>query len=144
MKELTIGEVARYAGIEASAIRYYESVGLLPRPGRINGRRRYDMSVLKQLALIQIARRAGFRISELQVLFNGLNSDNPGTASWQALAAEKVAELEALIERTQAAKAWLTEALTIGCQHVGDCVSINFDEIGSGMTVTLTCGVKLQ
>jgi len=40
MKELTIGEIARYAGIETSAIRYYESVGLMPPPRRVNGRNR--------------------------------------------------------------------------------------------------------
>lgn len=46
MEELTIGEVAGQAGIRASAIRYYESVKVLPAPRRTNGRRLYDSSVL--------------------------------------------------------------------------------------------------
>ena len=49
MKELTIGEVARRAGVHTSAIRYYESVGLLPPPKRLNGRRRYDETVFQRM-----------------------------------------------------------------------------------------------
>lgn len=73
MKELTIEEVAGRAGIHTSAIRYYESVGLLPRPKRLNGRRRYGLGVLRQLAVIQLACcQAGFGISELQVLLRAV------------------------------------------------------------------------
>ena len=46
---LTIGEVARRAGMRTSRIRYYESVGLLPEPERISGMRRYDADVLQRL-----------------------------------------------------------------------------------------------
>jgi MerR family redox-sensitive transcriptional activator SoxR len=139
MKEFTIGEVARFAGIQTSAIRYYESKGLLPRPKRVNGQRRYDPSVLKRLGLIQLVRQAGFRIRELQVLFSGLHTDAPASTRWQTLAAEKIAEMEALIKRTQATKAWLVEALQRECQGVEECVTLTFDETGSGASVTLSC-----
>ncbi len=56
MKELTIGQIAQRAGIQTSAIRYYESIGLLPSPKRVNKRRYYDLSVLRRLGLIQLAR----------------------------------------------------------------------------------------
>src|SRR5688572_19880009 len=139
MKELTIGEVARYAGLQTSAIRYYESVGLLPPPKRINKHRRYDPSVLKRLGLIQLVREAGFGIRELQILFSDIDTDAPTTTHWQTLATEKIAEMEALIKRTQATKAWLTEALQSGCKGVDDCVTIAFNESGNGMDVTLAC-----
>ena len=139
MKELTIGEVARYAGLQTSAIRYYESVGLLPPPKRINKHRRYDPSVLKRLGLIQLVREAGFGIRELQILFSDMNTEAPTTTHWQTLATEKIAEMEALIKRTQATKAWLTEALQSGCKGVDDCVTIAFNESGNGMDVTLAC-----
>lgn len=139
MKEFTIGEVAEYAGIETSAIRYYESVGLIPPPKRVNRHRRYDPSVLKRLGLIQLLRQAGFGIRELQVLFSGLNMDTPASMQWQALAVEKIAEMDALIERTQATKAWLLEALQTECNGVEDCVTLTFNESGNGMNVTLSC-----
>ncbi len=141
MKELTIGEVARYAGIQTSAIRYYESMGLLLPAKRVNRQRRYEASVLKRLGLIQLLRQAGFGIRELQVLFTDLNMDAPATPQWQTLAAEKIAEMDALIKRTQATKAWLGAALQRQCNGVDDCVTITFDTSGKRMNVTLSCEV---
>ena len=140
MKELlTIGEVAQYAGLQTSAIRYYESMGLLPAPRRVNGHRRYDASILKRLGLIQLVREAGFGIREIQVLFSDIDTDTPTTSQWQTLATEKIAELDALIQQTQATKAWLQEALQQDCKGVDDCVVISFKERGDGMDVTLSC-----
>lgn len=59
MSENTIGEVARQAGIQPSALRYYESIGLMHSPDRINGQRRYDDEAVKRLSIIQIAKQAG-------------------------------------------------------------------------------------
>jgi MerR family transcriptional regulator, redox-sensitive transcriptional activator SoxR len=139
VKELTSGEVARYAGIQTSAVRYYESVGLLPAPKRVNGHRRYDPNVLKRLGLIQLVRQAGFGILELQVLFSDPNPNEPGSTRWQTLAAEKIAEMDALIERTQATRAWLVEALQSNCKGVEDCVGITIDETGNSFDVILSC-----
>src|SRR5690242_17893511 len=52
---MTISAVARQAGLQPSAIRYYERVGLLPPPIRAQGQRRYDAHVLQQLAVIGTA-----------------------------------------------------------------------------------------
>jgi len=52
METLTISEVARRAGVRASAIRYYESIKLLPPPQRVSGRRRYSEDILRQLSFI--------------------------------------------------------------------------------------------
>lgn len=139
MKNMTIGEVARLAGLQTSAIRYYEDVGLLPKPRRVNGHRRYDADVLKRLGLIQLGREAGFHIGELQVLFNGFTPDTPASARWQTLATAKIAEMDALIERTQLTKTWLTEALRCECVEVGDCVTVTFDEAGQSTQFTLSC-----
>src|ERR1700741_89753 len=109
MDELTIGEVARRAGLHTSAIRYYESVGLLPPPKRVNGRRRYDASVFQRLGLIQLIRGAGFGIGEMQTLFAAFSEDTPVPLIWQAIAAQKQAELDALIERAQATKMLLED-----------------------------------
>jgi MerR family redox-sensitive transcriptional activator SoxR len=59
---LTIGEVARRAGVRTSAIRYYEEAGLLPEPERVGGKRRYEKEILRRLALIGGAKRAGFTL----------------------------------------------------------------------------------
>ncbi len=140
MKDMTIGQAARYAGIETSAIRYYESVGLLPKPRRINGRnRRYDADVLKRLGLIQLLRDAGFGIRELQILFSDIDTPAPTTTHWKPLAEEKVAELDGLIQRLVATRTWLSEAIKRDCKGIDECILINVNESGAGMKVTLLC-----
>lgn len=139
MKELTIGELASYAGIETSAIRYYESEGLLPAPKRISGNRRYNPNVLKRLGLIQLLRQASFGIREIQALFNNLNDDEESPTPWQTVATAKIAELDAIIEQSQATRAWLAEALANECESAEDCIALTYDESGDGMEVTLSC-----
>lgn len=121
MEELTIGQVAKEAGLETSAIRYYESVGLLEPPKRVNGRRRFDPDVLKRLELIQLLRGASFGIRELQLLFNGLDDNSPTSTEWQILVAEKISEMDRLIKQTQATREWLQDVLERECEGVFDC-----------------------
>jgi MerR family redox-sensitive transcriptional activator SoxR len=138
---LTIGDVARRVGVNTSTIRYYESVGLLPAPQRINGRRCYDEAIFQRLGLIQIMRQAGFSIGELQVLVDGGDLQEPASTvtPWQQLAEGKVTELEALIQRTEAIKTWLEQALACRKLNLDDCVTVQFDENGEQVSLTLSC-----
>lgn len=65
---LTIGQVAERAGLRPSAIRYYEAQGLLPAPLRRSGRRVYDPSIVERLAVIALAKMAGFRLDEIRLV----------------------------------------------------------------------------
>src|SRR6476469_10012112 len=98
---LTITAVAHRAGLRASAIRYYESVGLLPVAHRVSGRRRYDPDILPRLALIAAAQQMGFTIAEIGILMHGFTSDTAASVRWQTLAARKLVEVEALIARAE-------------------------------------------
>lgn len=118
---LTISAVARHAGVRPSTIRYYESVGLLPAPARVSGRRRYDPAVLPRLALIAAAQRMGFTISEIRTLMPGFSPDTPASARWRVLATQKLPEVEAMIARTQGMKRLLEEALECGCLTLDAC-----------------------
>lgn len=124
MEELTIGEVAREAGVRASAIRYYESVGVLPRARRTNGRRRYGAAVLSTLAIVRVARQAGFGVSEVKVLLNGFAADTPPPERWQAMAGPKLRAVEALIAELHARKQLLEKTLQCSCTHLDDCVGV--------------------
>jgi len=70
MRELSIGQVARAAGIAASALRYYEKAGLVPPPPRKSRQRRYDESIFGRLELIRLALDAGFTIRETRTLLS--------------------------------------------------------------------------
>lgn len=129
MEELTISEAARRAGIRPSAIRYYESVSLLPAPRRISGRRRYDASVLHRLALIQRAQEAGFTVAEMKSLFYDFAAETPASERWQALATYKLVEVEALITRAQAMKRLLEECvLQCRCPSLEECARLIYEQ----------------
>ena len=121
MEELVIGEVARRAGIRPSALRYYESIGLMPAPKRVNGRRRYDQSTVQMLKVVQLAQQAGFTVAEIQTLLHGFAPDTPPAARWQPLAQQKIAELDALIIHVQKMKLILMTGLDCGCLRLEDC-----------------------
>ncbi|HEY0738700.1 MAG TPA: MerR family transcriptional regulator [Herpetosiphonaceae bacterium] len=124
MEELTIGEVARRAGIRTSALRYYESVGLLPAPRRVSGRRRYEAGIVQRVRVVQLAQAAGFTIAEIQTLLHGFAPDTPPAARWQRLAHDKLRELDAAIERIQTMKRILEMGLSCGCLRLEDCALV--------------------
>lgn len=98
MPELTISEVAREVGLQASAIRYYEQIGLLPLPQRVSGQRRYDSTALYRLTIIQRARQLGFTLEEIRQLFFGFRSVTRASQRWHALSRQKLAELDRLMD----------------------------------------------
>ncbi|GCE11608.1 MerR family transcriptional regulator [Tengunoibacter tsumagoiensis] len=123
MTELTISEVARQAGVRASAIRYYESVGLLPAPRRVSGQRRYQADILRRLAFIQTAQAVGFSITEMQTLLRELDGDIPLSTRWQSLAQQKLAEVESLIHQAQTMKQMLENGLHCHCSDLEQCIN---------------------
>jgi len=116
-----IGELARRAGLNASAIRYYETVGLLPEAGRVGGKRRYDQSALTRLAIIDLAQRAGFTLAETRALLDGFSPTTPPSERWRALAERKLPEVQALIRRANEMKRLLKLGLECDCLTLEEC-----------------------
>ena len=125
MESMSIGEVARSAGVRPSALRYYEGVGLLPPPERANGRRRYDggllREVLDRLEVVGVAQQAGFTISEIRTLLDGFSEDTPPSERWRLLAQDKLPEVEVLLERALGMKDLLERGLRCECLRLEEC-----------------------
>src|ERR1700720_1481081 len=98
MPQLTISEVAQQVGLQASAIRYYERIGLLPPAQRISGQRRYDVTVLYRLAIVQRARQLGFTLDEIRTLFFGFRDRVRASERWRELSRRKLAELDQMMD----------------------------------------------
>jgi len=116
-----IGEAARRAGLTPSALRYYESVGLLPRARRRSGRRVYDEAVLSRLALIELAQAAGFSIAEIRTLLHGFRASTPPSRRWRALARRKREEIRAQVARARRMERVLDRLLACECPTLDDC-----------------------
>lgn len=112
---LSIGEVARQAGVRASALRYYESVGLLPPARRVAGRRVYDAASLDALRVIHLAKDAGFTVADIRRLFHGFDSATAASARWQSLATRKLHDITALIARARRMQQVLEGLLSCEC-----------------------------
>ena len=116
---MRIGDVAQRAGVKTSLIRYYEEIGLLPEPERVSGQRRYDQTVLRRLAVIDVAQRAGMSLDEIRLLVE--HGNEPMSGQLRELATRKLREIQALIERAQRVRAWLETATGCDCQSIDDC-----------------------
>jgi MerR family transcriptional regulator, redox-sensitive transcriptional activator SoxR len=121
MAEILIGEVARRSGLRPSAIRYYESIGLLPPPDRVRGRRLYPEKVLRRLSLVGAAQRAGLSLDEIGELLAASDSDGAVSKRLRTIAENKLPEVESLIERAQFVKSWLEAAWECRCPTLDDC-----------------------
>jgi MerR family transcriptional regulator, redox-sensitive transcriptional activator SoxR len=124
---LTISEVAKRSGVAASALRYYEEMGLI-KSERIgsSGHRRYPRAVLRVVAFIVFAQRIGLSLEEIGAELTSLPDDRvPEGADWAKLSSgwtsridERIAELERLREG-------LTECIGCGCLSLGKCRYVN-------------------
>ncbi|ORA20716.1 helix-turn-helix domain-containing protein [Mycobacterium arosiense] len=115
---LTIGEVARRAGVAATTLRYYEQIGLVPEPARLGGQRRYDDAILTRLEVIALCKAAGFSLDEIQLLFA---DDAPGRPVSRALAEAKLAEIDAQMESLARARAVIEWGMRCTCPSIDAC-----------------------
>lgn len=116
-----IGQVARRTGLKPSTIRFYELAGLLPRPARQSGQRRYGPETAARLRIIRVARDAGFSITETRTFLSGFSATTPPAARWRALAQRKLADIEAQCARLEHMRSLLHSSFHCGCLSIEDC-----------------------
>jgi MerR family transcriptional regulator, redox-sensitive transcriptional activator SoxR len=119
---MKIGELARRAGLNASAIRYYEKEGLLAAAHRVGGQRRYPDEAVYRVLLICFAIEMGFTLAEIKIFLNGLRGDAPVGPRWRKLAHRKIEEVKRTIERSHQLKTLLEHLLECQCVSLQLCV----------------------
>jgi DNA-binding transcriptional MerR regulator len=119
---LTIGELARRAGVTASALRYYEELGLLPPPARISGQRRYPESAARLVGAILLYSDAGFTLAEQKALM-ATRAGPHGDRS--QLMQRKLAELDEQIARAQAVRDAIRHGLRCPHEDITQCPNFN-------------------
>ncbi len=122
MGEISIGKLAARAEVNASTLRYYESVGLLPAPARINGQRRYEESLLDRINFIKIAQQTGFSIQEIAILLEGFESGDSLSDRWEQMAKQKRSELEERKRKLNSMIQILDNGLSCKCLTWSECL----------------------
>jgi MerR family redox-sensitive transcriptional activator SoxR len=127
--EITIGELARRSGVATSALRFYESRGLIS-SSRTGGRqRRFARPTLRRVAFIQAAQRVGLSLEEIATALHTLPERRTPTKadwallsrSWRSLLRSRIAELETLQTR-------LTSCIGCGCLSLKTCGLLNLND----------------
>jgi MerR family transcriptional regulator, redox-sensitive transcriptional activator SoxR len=120
-ESLAIGDVARISGRAASAIRYYESIKLLPEPVRASGRRRYPADVLQSLAVIDTAQRAGLTLDDIRLLLRASAEDADAVEQLREVAERRLPVLREAIARAELVREWLEQAADCCCPTLETC-----------------------
>lgn len=114
---LTIGEVARRAGVATSAVRYYERLGLVTADGRESGQRRYREATLRRIVFIGMCKDAGLSLDDIAGMLDA--GDQEG---WKAIARARLEALDDEIARLRRAREYLGAALVCRYDHpLTDC-----------------------
>ena len=119
---MKIGQLAARASLNASAIRYYEKLALLPPPHRTGGQRRYSEEALYRVLLIRFASEMGFSLDEIKLFLSGLQSDAPVGPRWRKLAYRKIAEVDESLKRLRRLRVLLQNLLRCQCASLQVCV----------------------
>jgi MerR family transcriptional regulator, redox-sensitive transcriptional activator SoxR len=133
---LTIGQVASRTGLRVSAIRYYEERGLLPKALRRSGKRVYAVSILERLAVIELAKMAGFGLDEIRATLS--NVGESAGARWKTAARAKRLELDAERKRLMLSKYLLAQMSSCSCVTIEECGRAFLDALAKRRPEQLT------
>jgi DNA-binding transcriptional MerR regulator len=114
---MTIGDVARRAGVPTSTVRYYDRRGLLAADARESTHRRYNEESLRRLVFIGMLQDAGLSLDDIAGVFNASH-----LTEWKAIARRRLGALDAEIAKLERARAYLKGALLCRYDHPAtDC-----------------------
>lgn len=125
-RDLSVGQVAARSGVAVSALHFYERQGLIKSWRTSGNQRRFDRSVLRRVAVIRAAQRAGIPLQAIGGLFAGLPDDGaPTQADWQALSLAWRDDLQERIHQLQSLRDGLGGCIGCGCLSLTECGFVN-------------------
>lgn len=123
---LTIGEVSERTGVAASALRYYEELGLIASTRTAGNQRRYARHMLRRVSLITVAKKLGIPLADLQEAFEGIPLDErPSNDDWLRASQRWVRVLEKRRQAIERLEAELTGCIGCGCLSMTTCALLN-------------------
>lgn len=128
--DLSVGEVARRSGVAVSTIHFYEAEGLIGGWRTAANHRRYPRGVLRRIALIKVAQRAGIPLKEIAEALASLPERAVPTAEdWARLSARWKADLDDRIARLTRLRDQLSGCIGCGCLSLADCPLRNPEDV---------------
>ncbi|QDY71690.1 redox-sensitive transcriptional activator SoxR [Qingshengfaniella alkalisoli] len=126
---LTMQQMVRRSGVEASALRYYESLGLIAAERSGGGQRRFPRSMLRRVAFIVFAQRVGLSLDEIGRELAKLPTGRvPKGEDWSRLSENWTSRIDERIAELRRLKAGLTDCISCGCLSLDQCALSNPDD----------------
>ncbi len=123
---ISIGELAKRAGVAASALRFYESEALIVGARSESGRRQYKKEALRRVAFILAAQRVGLSLNEIRAALASLPEQRtPNAADWAKLSKQWKPLLDAKIAAMTQLRDQLTSCIGCGCLSLKSCALYN-------------------
>lgn len=127
---LTVGEVAKRSGVAISALHFYESKGLIQATRNADNQRRYPSVVLRYIAVIKIAQRAGIPLEEIRAALSRFPIGSKLTSEqWGVLSSAWRKTLDERIQRLTVLRDHLDSCIGCGCLSLADCPLRNPNDI---------------
>jgi len=129
---LSVGEVAARAGVAVSTLHFYEAQGLLWSERNAGNQRRYGRGVLRAIAVIKVAQRAGIALATIRDRLATLGKGPKVTiADWERFSTEWRDELDDRIARLTRLRDQMNSCIGCGCLSIDECPLRNpEDELG--------------
>ncbi|HEX5512179.1 MAG TPA: redox-sensitive transcriptional activator SoxR [Actinomycetales bacterium] len=129
---LTVGELSRRSGFAASALRYYETLGLIRATRTAGGQRRYERSTLRRLAFVRAARNVGLSLDEVATAMDSLPDGRaPTRADWSRLSRGWRGRLDEQIQALTALRDGLDSCIGCGCLSLRRCAISNPGDVAA-------------
>lgn len=126
---LTIGELATRSGVAPSALRFYETRGLISSDRTAGNQRRYPRHTLRRIAFIRAAQRVGLNLDEIAAALQNLpDGRTPTKADWARVSRHWSARIDRQIADLQRLQAKLTGCVGCGCLSLKTCALSNPDD----------------
>jgi MerR family redox-sensitive transcriptional activator SoxR len=126
---LTVGEMTRRTGVAASALRFYEDLGLIAAERTAGNQRRYARHMLRRVSLITVAKRLGIPLADVQATFDDVPLDRPPShADWQRASRRWKRLLEERRQGIERLERELTGCIGCGCLSMRACGLLNPDD----------------
>lgn len=128
-KSLSVGEVAKRSGVNVSTLHFYETKGLITSWRNNGNQRRYERGVLRRIAIIRIAQRAGISLALIKEHLDTLPKKNITPAEWEELSKEWTVLLTERINALLQLRDHMTACIGCGCLSLSDCPLRNPDDV---------------
>ena len=130
---LSIGDLARRAGVSVPTVRYYDERGLIQSSRTAGNQRQFPRHTLRRLAVVAAGQRVGLTLREIATALAELPPDRaPTQREWRHVSQQWAATVAGRMRQLEALQSSLDSCIGCGCLSLGKCTLFNPNDEAAG------------